>query len=233
MHMPAAGHPLLTPPSSRIMDAAGYFYMDVTMVGKDILIGVVISAILAVVIPHHFWTALFLKNNTHLPQVIMVLWNALIGMIIAIFAFVCSVGNILLALVLWRGGIHFGGVIAFILSDLITIPMLPVYRRYYGTPMMGRLLLILSLSILVTAVGVDYIFQWAGWIPHSPGHQMLQQMGGIQWNYKTWLNLIFIPLSFIDFFLRKKSMNEKMHPGPYSCGRSSPNCGIPSPALIQ
>lgn len=193
-------------PSTHITDAAGYFYMDVIMVGKDILIGVIISAIIAVTVPAHFWETLFLKNDTQLPQFIVILWNAVIGIIVAVFAFVCSVGNILLAAVLWHGGINFGGVIAFILSDLITVPMLMVYRRYYGIKMMWRLFGILSLSILITGLAVDYIFQWAGWIPHQHGEQIVMQMKGMQWNYTTILNIIFIPLSLPIFFKGKSAM---------------------------
>ncbi len=193
-------------PSSHLTDAAGYFYMDVIMVGKDILIGVIISAIIAVVVPSYFWETLFLKNNAQLPQFIVILWNAVIGIIVAVFAFVCSVGNILLAAVLWHGGINFGGVIAFILSDLITIPMLMVYRSYYGVKMMWRLFAILASSILITALAVDYIFQWAGWVPHQHGEQMTMQMIGIQWNYTTILNIVFIPLSLLFFFKGRKSM---------------------------
>ena len=193
-------------PSSRLTDAAGYFYMDVTMVGKDILIGVFISAVLAVVVPTHFWETLFLTNNTQLPQFIIVLWNAVIGILVAIFAFVCSVGNILLAAVLWHGGINFGGVIAFILSDLVTIPMLMVYRRYYGNRMMWRLFIILSLSILITGLAIDFIFQWLGWIPANHGQQMAMQMEAIQWNYKAILNIIFIPLSLFFFFRGRRAM---------------------------
>ena len=196
--------------SSRLKDAAGYFYMDVSMVGKDILIGIIISAVLSAIVPVHFWAALFLKNNTHLPQFAVIIWNAVIGIIVAIFAFVCSVGNILLAAVLWQGGINFGGVIAFILSDLITIPMLMVYRRYYGIKMMWRLFLVLSLSVLVTALSVDYIFQWAGWMPHQHADEITMKMEAIKWNYKTILNLIFIPVSLLLFFWGKRSMKKSM-----------------------
>ena len=186
--------------------ASGHFYMDVTMVGRDILIGVLIAAVLSAIVPQHFWNTLFLQNDAHFPQFAIILWNAIIGIIIALFAFVCSVGNILLATVLWHGGISFGGVIAFILADLITIPMLMVYRNYYGVKMMWRLFMILTFAILLTAIGTDYIFQWAGWMPQSHGMQIGMQMEGIQWNYKTVLNLIFIPLSVIGFFIGKKTM---------------------------
>jgi uncharacterized membrane protein YraQ (UPF0718 family) len=195
---------------SRLKTAAGYFHMDVTMVGKDIAVGIIVSAVLAVVVPPTFWQSLFLKNGSNLPAVIILLWNVIVGIIVAVFAFVCSVGNILLGAVLWNGGISFGGVIAFILSDLVTIPMLLVYRRYYGTPMMMRLFLILSLSILVTGVGVDYIFQLMGLIPQHHGSMLTLQMEPIQWNYKTILNLIFMPISGMCFFWGKSVMKKGM-----------------------
>ena len=129
-----------------------------------------------------------------------------LGILVAIFAFVCSVGNILLAAVLWHGGINFGGVIAFILSDLVTIPMLMVYRRYYGIKMMWRLFIILSSSILITGLVIDFIFQWLGWIPANHGQQMMMQMQGVSWNYKTILDLLFLPLSLYLFFKGKRKM---------------------------
>lgn len=190
-------------------DIAFFFYMDVYMVGKDILIGIGIAAILSAVVPQHIWKDLFLQNQSAYPPFIVMLWNTIIGMVVALLAFVCSVGNILLAAVLWHGGINFSGVIAFILADLITIPMLMVYRRYYGVKMMWQLLGILSLAILLTSLGVDYIFHWAGWMPASHGGSVAMQTEGIKWNYKTILNLVFIPLSILLFFTGKKEMKNR------------------------
>lgn len=190
--------------SSGLNKAAAFFYMDVSMVGKDILLGVVIAAVLAATVPTAWWSALFLKNDHQLPVFISSLWNASVGILIAIFSFVCSVGNILLASVLWHGGISFGGVIAFILSDLVTIPMLMVYRKYYGTRMMWRLLLLLSLSILITALAVEFIFKATDLVPHEHLQQATIQMQAIEWNYKAVLNLIFVPVSFFFFFKGSK-----------------------------
>lgn len=187
--------------STRWQDAMMYFYMDVSMVGKDILLGVVIAAVLAAVVPPQVWTALFLKNQTELPLFVITLWNAVVGILVAVFSFVCSVGNILLAAVLWHGGINFGGVIAFIFSDLVTLPILLVYRRYFGTQMMFRLFFILSLSILITGVGVDYLFRAWGWIPEHPATAVALHLPSISWNMKTILNAMFIPLSIIAFFV--------------------------------
>jgi uncharacterized membrane protein YraQ (UPF0718 family) len=186
--------------------ASGHYYMDVTMVGKDILIGLVVSAILMVVVPDAFWRGLFLSGNSTLPHFLVLSWNAVVGIFIAIIAFVCSVGNIVMAAVLWQGGISFGGVIAFILSDLVTIPMLMVFRKYYGNKTMWYLLIILVVSIFFTSLFLDYSFAALHWIPKA--HTGGMQMGGrhFSWNYQTWLNLFFIPVSLIYFYWGRKSM---------------------------
>lgn len=190
----------------KLKTASGHFNMDVSMVGKDILIGVVISAILMTLVPDSFWQSLFLSHNTQLPHFLVLCWNALIGSLVAIVAFVCSVGNIVMAAVLWHGGISFGGVIAFILSDLVTIPMLMVFRSYFGSKPMWYLLIIMVVSIFLTALFLDYTFDALHWLPkpHSGAMQMAEQH--FQWNYATWLNLIFIPLSVAYFFWGKKNM---------------------------
>ena len=190
----------------KLKTASGHFYMDVTMVGKDILIGLVVASILMILVPDAFWKGLFLTGNSALPHVLVLSWNAIIGILIAIFAFVCSVGNIVMAAVLWQGGISFGGVIAFILSDLVTIPMLMMFRKYYGNKTMWYLLAILVVSIFFTSLFLDYSFAALHWIPkaHSGGMQMTKE--GFKWNYQTWLNLFFIPLSIAYFYWGKKSM---------------------------
>jgi uncharacterized membrane protein YraQ (UPF0718 family) len=191
---------------SNLKTASGHYYMDVTMVGKDILIGLVVSAILMVVVPNAFWRGLFLSGNSTLPHFVVLSWNAIVGIFIAVIAFVCSVGNIVMAAVLWQGGISFGGVIAFILSDLVTIPMLMVFRKYYGNKTMWYLLIILIVSIFFTSLFLDYSFAALHWIPkaHTGGMQMIGRH--FSWNYQTWLNLFFIPLSLLYFYWGKKSM---------------------------
>jgi uncharacterized membrane protein YraQ (UPF0718 family) len=186
--------------------ASGHYYMDVTMVGKDILIGLVVSAVLMVLVPDAFWKGLFLSWNSTLPHFVVLSWNAIVGIFIAIIAFVCSVGNIVMAAVLWQGGISFGGVIAFILSDLVTIPMLMVFRKYYGNRTMWYLLIILVVSIFFTSLFLDYAFAALHWIPkaHTGGMQMAGEH--FSWNYQTWLNLFFIPLSLAYFYWGRKSM---------------------------
>lgn len=190
---------------SKLKEAAGYFYMDVMMVGKDILIGVAIASILMVVVPPGFWKALFLANNSHLPHGVIVAWNAAAGILIAVMAFVCSVGNIVMATVLWKGGISFGGVIAFILADLVTVPMLMVYRKYYGMKTMWFLLITLTACIFITAILVEVGFTTLHWIPRSPAGHMRNMTHSITWNWQAWLNVLFIPLSLLYFFWGRRS----------------------------
>lgn len=192
--------------AAKLKTASGHFYMDVTMVGKDILIGVVIASILMMVVPDGFWKTLFLTGNSQLPHFIVLCWNTLIGIIVAIIAFVCSVGNIVMAAVLWRGGISFGGVIAFILSDLVTIPMLMVFRSYFGTRPMLYLLLVMVISIFITAMFLDYSFAALHWLPKSQHGGMQMSRQHWQWNYGTWMDFLFIPLSVTYFFWGRKGM---------------------------
>ena len=190
---------------TNLKTASGHYYMDVTMVGKDILIGLIVSAVLMVVVPDAFWKGLFLSGNSSLPHFVVLSWNAIVGIFIAIIAFVCSVGNIVMAAVLWQGGISFGGVIAFILSDLVTIPMLMVFRKYYGNRTMWYLLIILVVSIFFTSLFLDYSFAALHWIPKAhTGMQMSSEH--FSWNYQTWLNLFFIPVSLVYFYWGRKSM---------------------------
>ncbi len=193
--------------SAKLREAVGHFYMDVIMIGKDILIGVAVAAILSVVVPNEWWASIFLTNNTAIPHFLILIWNSVLGIVVAIISFVCSVGNIVLAAVLWHGGISFGGVFAFILSDLVTIPMLLVYRKYYGNKAMIALFIILTLSILAAALLVDYSFLLMHWIPDAPTSSFNAEKDVFQWNYKTILNIIFIPASIIYFFYGKKQMD--------------------------
>lgn len=190
--------------NAKLLLASSHFYMDVLMVGKDILIGVVIASIIMVVVPKGFWNLLFLTDNHTLPHFLVILLNILVGVVVAIISFVCSVGNIVMAAALWRGGISFGGVIAYILADLVTIPMLAVYRSYYGNRPMLMLLLLLTVSIILSAIVVDTGFTLLHWVPDSHTAVGTQQHHVFAWNYKAILNILFIPASIACFFTGKK-----------------------------
>ncbi|MHB8313706.1 MAG: permease, partial [Candidatus Dormibacteria bacterium] len=117
-------------------DAAGYAAADLTMLRKELAIGFIVAGFLAALVPAAFWQALFLTGHGFWSS----LENALLGPFIAMISFVCSVGNVPLAAALWKGGISFGGVVSFIFADLISFPLLLIYRRFYGTRLTLRML---------------------------------------------------------------------------------------------
>jgi len=121
------------------------------------------------------------------------IWGPLIGPVISVLSFVCSIGNVPLAAVLWNGGISFGGVIAFIFADLIIIPILVIYRKYYGTKMMLTILGIFYATMVLAGYAVEFLFGGLGLIPDERAANVTET--GIQWNYTTILNIIFLLLA--------------------------------------
>ena len=166
-----------------------YFVMDWASVWMDIVGGLLIAGALAAWVPNEFWQAFFFADHPLLAKI----WGPLIGPIVAIISFVCSVGNIPLAAVLWNGGISFGGVIAFIFADLIVLPILDIYRKYYGLKMAAFLLVTFYAAMAVAAFVVEIAFGWLGLIPQ--GRNALVVGAAITWNYTTWLNIIFLLLA--------------------------------------
>jgi uncharacterized membrane protein YraQ (UPF0718 family) len=166
-----------------------YFVMDWASVWMDIVGGLLIAGALAAWVPHEFWQGFFLTDHPFLAK----LWGPLIGPLVAIVSFVCSVGNIPLAAVLWNNGISFGGVIAFIFADLIVLPILDIYRKYYGLKMAGFLLTTFYASMAVAALIVELVFGALGIIPTERQAQVVE--ASISWNYTTWLNIAFLILA--------------------------------------
>lgn len=176
--------------------AARAFVMEWRMIWQDIVIGVVVSGFLMVLVPDRFWQALFLQNQNgvgsasgvSVPQIVE---NALVGPLVSVVSFVCSVGNIPLASVLYHGGIAFGGAISFIYADLIIIPMILVYRRYYG----GRLALwiagIFYVAMVAAGILVELLFKCLGWTPERRAMGELQHLRFFEMNYTFWLNIAF------------------------------------------
>jgi uncharacterized membrane protein YraQ (UPF0718 family) len=138
-----------------------YFVMDWASVWLDIAGGLLIAGALAAWVPDEFWESFFLTGH----PVLATLWGPIIGPLAAVISFVCSVGNIPLAAVLWNGGISFGGVIAFIFADLIVLPVLNIYRKYYGLKMAGFLFVTFYIAMGVAALIVELIFAALGLIP--------------------------------------------------------------------
>jgi uncharacterized membrane protein YraQ (UPF0718 family) len=162
------------------------FVMEWAAVLRDILLGLLIAGALGAWVPDSFWQRLFFTGHPLLAKI----WGPLLGPIISIFAFVCSIGNVPLAAVLWNGGISFGGVISFIFADLIILPILVIYRKYYGTRMMLFILATFYVTMVLAGYAVEIIFGAAGLIPKTRNALVLNPT--ISWNYTTYLNIVFI-----------------------------------------
>jgi len=175
-----------------------YFVMDWAAVWMDIVGGLLIAGALAAWVPNEFWQSFFLTSH----PVLSALWGPIVGPLVAVISFVCSVGNIPLAAVLWNGGISFGGVIAFIFADLIVLPVLNIYRKYYGLKMAGFLFATFYVAMAVAALIVDLIFAGLGLIPREHHARVVE--ASISWNYTTWLNIVFLAIAalLVARFLR-------------------------------
>src|SRR6266566_3971198 len=170
---------------------SNFFVMDWASVWVDIVLGLLIAGALAAWVPNSFWQAFFFTSNPTLAKI----EGPLVGPFVAIVSFVCSVGNVPLAAVLWRGGISFGGVVSFIFADLITLPVLDIYRKYYGWKVMGYILLTFYITMAAAGYVVEFLFQALGIIPQD--RKVVAITEGIQWNYTSILNIIFLVLAAI------------------------------------
>jgi uncharacterized protein len=182
-------------------DVAHNFRGDWQMLWKEITAGFVIAGFVAL-LPMDFFNALFLTDESGWLKT---LENVIVGPLVAVLSFVCSVGNVPLAAVLWSGGISFAGVIAFIYADLIVIPILLIYRKYYGTKVAVLISSIMFGAIVLAALLVQGIFDVAGLIPETrPDVESITERG-IEWNYTTFLNIIFfgIAAALIGLTLRR------------------------------
>jgi uncharacterized protein len=166
-----------------------YFVMDWTSVWLDIVGGLLIAGALAAWVPSEFWQSFFLVDHPLVAKI----WGPLVGPLVAVISFVCSVGNIPLAAVLWSGGISFGGVIAFIFADLIVLPILDIYRKYYGLKMAGFLFVTFYAAMAGAALIVELLFGAIGLFPSQRDAQIVE--ASIMWNYTTWLNIVFLAIA--------------------------------------
>src|SRR5207248_748536 len=166
-----------------------YFVMDWASVWVDIVLGLLIAGALAAWVPETFWQAFFLSDHPELARI----EGPLIGPLVAMVSFVCSVGNVPLAAVLWRGGISFGGVVSFIFADLIILPILNIYRKYYGWRMMSFIFLTFYVTMAAAGYIVEFLFEALGIIPNDRNVVIIAE--GIQWNYTSILNIIFLALA--------------------------------------
>ncbi len=167
-------------------DSATYTMADLTMVRRELVIGYVVAGFLAVLVPASVWQALFITGHGFWTS----LENVIVGPFIAIISFVCSIGNVPLAAALWHGGISFGGVIAFLFADLITFPLLLIYRRYYGTRLMLRMLAVFWALMSTAGLLTEILFHAAGLVPTMRPATVAP--ADFSWNYTTYLNIVFL-----------------------------------------
>jgi uncharacterized membrane protein YraQ (UPF0718 family) len=175
-------------------DVADNFRGDWTMLYKEITAGFLLAGFISL-LGDDFFNALFLNDA---PSAVQVLWGAFIGPVIAVLSFVCSVGNVPLAAVLWSGGISFSGVMAFIFADLIVLPILLAYRKYYGTSFALRITALMFITMVLAALAVDLLFGGLGLIP-SARPSTNDVFGSIELDYKAVLNAIALVV-FVALF---------------------------------
>jgi hypothetical protein len=169
-------------------DAATYTMADLAMLRRELAIGFTVAGFLAVVVPVQVWNTVFVHGHGGWTTI----ENVAVGPLIALVSFVCSIGNVPLAAALWKGGISFGGVVSFIFADLISFPLLLIYRRYYGTRLMVRMLVIFWGVMSVAGLVTEVIFRAAGLVPAIRPAQVAP--AHFSWDYTTYLNIVFLVL---------------------------------------
>jgi uncharacterized protein len=176
----------------RLVSRDGYtavshiFVMEWAAVLRDVVIGLLIAGAVGAWVPDSFWRSLFLAGHPLGAR----LWGPVIGPVISLLSFVCSIGNVPLAAVLWNGGISFGGVVAFIFADLIIIPILFIYRKYYGTRMTLVILGVFYAAMVLAGYVVEFVFGGLGLVPTARDARVGAE--GVTWNYTTVLNIVFL-----------------------------------------
>ncbi|MGW6744036.1 permease [Streptomyces sp. NPDC055025] len=177
---------------------AHVFVMEWAAILRDLVLGLLIAGAIAAWVPDSFWSAFFLEDHPLAAK----LTGPLIGPLVAIASFVCSIGNVPLAVVLWKGGISFGGVIAFLYADLLILPILNIYRKYYGPRMTALILAVFFTAMAAAGYAVEFLFGALDLVPDHSHARVPDE--GVSWNYTTALNIVFLLLAatLIHRFLR-------------------------------
>jgi uncharacterized protein len=191
--------------------------MDWAAIWVDIFGGLLIAGALAAWVPESWWQTIFFESHPTFAK----FWGPMIGPFVAILSFVCSIGNVPLAAVLWNGGISFGGVLAFIFADLIVLPILDIYRKYYGAKMAAFLLVSFYATMVAAGLIVEFVFDGLGLIPEERNAKVVE--ASVTFNYTTILNIMFLVLAAVliwRYFRHGggvrmlKMMNKPMAHGP-------------------
>lgn len=207
-----------------------FFVTDWAMLWGDLLIGVLVAGAIAAWVPHAAWAGLFLTHDPALARLV----GPLVGPVVAVVTFVCSVGNIPLAAVFWNAGASFGGVVAFIFADLLVLPVLDIYRRYYGWKAAGFLFVTFFLAMAGAAYAVEGLFGLLHLTPEAHAAQGGAEHAGFGWNTTTWLNLVLAVPSglLVRRFLKTggpEMLRHMEHPHGEHGGRAG-HCGGPAHA---
>jgi uncharacterized membrane protein YraQ (UPF0718 family)/YHS domain-containing protein len=202
-----------------LADAAAYMIGDLTMLRRELVIGFVVAGFADTAVPIRFWRSLFLTGHGAWSEV----ENAVLGPFLAIISFVCSIGNVPLAAALWSGGISFGGTIAFVFADLITLPLLLIYRKYYGTRLTVKLLAVFWATMSVAGLATEAVFRAVGIAPHADPSRhgdIGRDVWG--WNYTTVLDLLALVV-FAYFYLLYRQRDRLGAAGRFA---KDPVCGM-------
>src|SRR3569833_56287 len=165
------------------------FVMEWAAILRDLVVGLLIAGAVAAWVPASFWRHFFLTGHPTAAA----LWGPIVGPLVAVVSFVCSIGNVPLAAVLWNGGISFGGVIAFIFGDLIILPIINIYRKYYGLRMALFVTATFFAAMVAAGYVVELIFGAAGLVPGERHAAVMEAR--LSWNYTTWLNIAFLAVT--------------------------------------
>jgi uncharacterized membrane protein YraQ (UPF0718 family) len=158
---------------------------------RDIVIGLLVAGAAGAWVPEHWWQQLFLTEHPLGAK----LWGPIAGVLVAVLSSTCSIGNVPLAAVLWNGGISFGGVVAFIFADLIIVPILVIYRKYYGARMTAFIVATFTAAMIIAAYIVEFVFQGLGLVPAGRHAKVVE--ASVTWNYTTVLNIVFLTLAAV------------------------------------
>ncbi len=181
--------------ASRLLSREGFtsvshvFVMEWAAIIRDLIGGLLIAGAIAAWVPAGFWRAFFFTGHPLAAR----LWGPLVGPAVAVISFVCSIGNVPLAVVLWKGGISFGGVVAFIFADLIILPILDIYRKYYGPRVAAVIFGVFYAAMAAAEYVIEAVFGGLGLVPSRASARIPDQ--GLSWDYTTWLNIAFLLLA--------------------------------------
>ncbi|HXW87964.1 MAG TPA: permease [Streptosporangiaceae bacterium] len=225
MSVPQAG-----PLRKRLLSASGLtsvshvFVMEWAAIIRDIVAGLVIAGCIGAWVPDSFWRGFFLSGHPLAAQ----FWGPLIGPVVAMLSFVCSVGNVPLAAILWKSGISFGGATSFIFADLIILPILNIYRKYYGIRMTGVILVTFYAAMAVAGYAAELVFGGLGLEPARSSARVAVE--AVSWNYTTWLNVagLLIAGLLLVRFVRTGGWPMLRMMGGSPDGEHDGHCRVPS-----